>query len=305
MAIGEHLTQFGGFDVTAWRPGEALPDPAMQIARLFVEWDDEQSWVEQFRAFLELPGVERTRGLVVGWWGVDDSEAEPVDVVEALAGARERLPELHVLFFGDVTYEENEVSWIQNTDLSPLLAAYPRLTHLGVRGGNGLTLGPLRSDALRHLVIQAGGLSSDVVREVMTADLPNLEHLEVYLGTENYGSTATVEDLTPILDGARFPKLRYLGLKDSDHQDQIAQVLADAPVLDGLHTLDLSLGTLSDEGAAALVTSERVRRLQRLDLQHHFCTPEMMARLEALGIEVDLGDAQDPDDEWRFVALGE
>ena len=108
------------------------------------------------------------------------------------------------------------------------------------------------------------------MREVMKAKLPKLKHLEVYLGTENYGATSSVDDLTPILDGTLFPELKYLGLKNSDYQDAIAQLLADAPVLSGLDTLDLSKGILTDEGGRALYGSERVWQVKKLDLHYHW-----------------------------------
>ncbi|WP_412027617.1 STM4015 family protein [Deinococcus yunweiensis] len=305
MTISEHLTEFGSLQVRQWNPGDPLGDPATTIHRISVDWDDEQPWVQKFRAFLELPGVEASRGVVVGWWGTEDSEAPASDVVEALVAAHASLPDLRVLFFGDVTYEENEISWIQQADLSPLLAAYPHLTHLGVRGGNNLSLGRLSLPELRHLIVQTGGLDVSVVREVMTAELPALEHLELFLGTEGYGANSSVDDLTPVLDGTLFPKLTYLGLKNSDHQDQIAQVLADAPVLTRLEELDLSLGVLTDEGGQALLGSEAVRGLKKLHLVHHFMSEDMVARLEALPVQVDVSERQEDNDDWRFVALGE
>lgn len=311
MTINSHLTEFGGYAVQQWNPGDPLPDPQGTICRISVEWDDEQQWVEKFRAFLDQPGAKDIRGFVVGWWSTEASEEDSTDVLEAtnvleaLVAARGELTELHVLFFGDITSEENEVSWIQNTDLSPLLSAYPKLTHFGVRGGNGLSMGQLESGTLSTLIVQAGGLDASVIREVMSAKLPNLEHLELYLGTDGYGATTQLDDLTPILDGTLFPKLKYLGIKNSDLQDQIAQLLADAPVLEGLHTLDLSMGVLTDEGAQALLTSERVKTLKRLNVQHHFLTPDMIGKLSGLEIDVDVSDAQDPDEEWRFVSLSE
>ncbi len=315
MTIGEHLTEFGGLKVESWEPAasgtglEAAPnlDYANTIQRISCEYDDKQSWVEKFRALLSQPNIEQTQGLVVGWWGTEDSEAMPTEIIEALVSAQAQLPKLNTLFFGDVTYEENEVSWIQNTDLSPILAAYPKLVHFGVRGGNNLALGNLDSNTLKTLIIQAGGLDVSVVREVMNAKLPNLEHLELYLGTEDYGANSSVDDLTPILDGTLFPKLKYLGLKNSDYEDQIAQVIANAPLLIGLEVLDLAMGTLTDEGAAALLTSDKVKGLKKLDLHHHFCSNEMMEKLKALPIEVDVSDKEGDDDEdgWRYVALGE
>lgn len=306
MTIGAHLTEFAGFRVTLWEPGDPLGDPATTLHRIAVEYDEEGGWVEKFRAFLDLPGVEATQGLVVGMWDPEvGAGASPQPIVEALVSARTRLPGLRALFLNDIVLEESEVSWILNTDLSPVLAAYPRLTHLGIRGGNGLSLGRVALPDLRWLTIEAGGLSSEVVREVMGAELPRLEHLELYLGTEEYGATTTPEDLTPLLDGTLFPRLRFLGLKDSDRQDEVAQILAAAPVLAGLEVLDLSMGTLSDEGAAALVGSPLVRGLRKLDVSHHWCSDEMVTRLQGLGIEVDTSDQQDLEEDWRFVALGE
>lgn len=307
MTNGEHLTEFAGFKVASWEPGQPLGDPATTIHRLAVEYDEEATWVSKFRAFLELPGVEQQQGLVVGSWDAEAGmDGDPQEVVEALVGAHGQLPQLRALFLNDITSEENEISWIPNGDLSPVFAAYPALEHFGVRGGNDLSLGHVSLPALRTLVIQAGGLSTEVVREVMSAELPGLEHLELFLGTEDYGSTNTPEDLTPLLDGRLFPKLKYLGLKNSDHQDQIAQIVAQAPVLEHLETLDLSMGILTDEGAAALLTSPLVAQLKKLDVSFNWCSDEMVAKLEALPPEVDASDQQESEeDDWRYVSLGE
>lgn len=305
MAIYEHLPAFGGFQVVSWAPGDGLPDPQTSIARIRTDWDGALPWTDLFRAFLTLPGVEQTPGLVVGYWGTDDSSAPPDEVVEALVSARAQLPALRALFVGDITAEENEVSWIVQGDLSPLLAAYGDLTHLGVRGGAGLSLGQMDLPELQLLILQSGGLEAEVVREVMRARLPRLEHLELFLGWESYGGTTRPEDLVPLLDGTRFPALKYLGLKNGEFQDEVAQLIADAPVLDRLDTLDLSLGTLSDEGATALVDSSRVPGLRRLILRYSDCTPPVLERLRALGPTVEVEEAGDPNESWRFVALGE
>ncbi len=306
MTIEAHLTELEGFNVTLWQPGDALGDPETTIHRIAVEYDEEQHWADKFRAFLNLPNVEATRGLVVGMWDAEGGmEGAPQEVVEALVSAHDKLPQLRMLFINDIIREENEVSWIPNGDLSPIFAAYPKLDYFGVRGGNELSLGQLALPHLRTLVIQAGGLSAEVVREVMNADLPNLEHLELFLGEENYGATSTPEDFAPLLTGDLFPKLKYLGLKNSDRQDEVAQVVAQSPLLSRLHTLDLSMGELTDEGAAALVSSPLVHGLNKLDVSHHWCSEEMMAQLSALPPEVDVSDQQDLAEDWRYVSLGE
>ncbi|HNC46778.1 MAG TPA: hypothetical protein PLU80_21590, partial [Acidobacteriota bacterium] len=147
---------------------------------------------------------------------------------------------------------------------------------------------------------------ASVVRAVTAADFPELEHLELWLGTENYGATTEPVDLAPLFSGRLFPKLKYLGLRNSDFSDLIATAMADSPLLERLETLDLSLGTLGDEGAEALLKSPATAKLRFLDLHHHYCSDEMMEKLKALGIKVDLSDAQgECDQDDRYVEVGE
>jgi hypothetical protein len=209
-----------------------------------------------------------------------------------------------------MTFEECEISWINHTDITPLLEAYPRLETLTVRGSEGLSFKPLRLPHLRSLTFESGGLPADVVTAVGECDLPALTKLELWLGTDNYGGDATVDDLTQILTGSRLPSLTSLGLRDSEIADQVAAALASAPVVARLEELDLSLGILSDVGAAALLAGQPLTHLRKLDLHHHFLTEPVMQRLRdelsAAGVEVDLSDGGDPSDEDdRFIAVSE
>ncbi len=310
MAIYEHVTTFAGKPVVDWEPGSRLTDPRTTIPRISLPYDAGESWGQRFTAFLQTPGAEEIPGLVVGTWdrsGASEDTSETV--VEVLVAASNRLLNLRAIFLGDIISEESEISWIQQTDVSPLFAAYPSLEHFCVRGGNGLSLGRLRHAHLASLVIQSGGLPASVVREVAAADLPALTHLELWLGDEGYGGDASIDDLGPILMGDRFPRLSYLGLRDSERADDIAIAVAQAPVLERIEILDLSLGTLSDTGAAALLNSPAVRRLRRLDIHHHYCSPATVRQLEELGIEVDASDPQEPDEYdgelHRYVAVSE
>ncbi len=310
MGIYEHATTFAGKPVVDWEPGSQLADPRTTIPRISLPYDAGEGWGQRFAAFLQTPGAEEISGLVVGPWftsraGEDTTGA----VIEVLVAASNRLPNLRAIFLGDIISEECEISWIQQGDVSPLFAAYPNLEHFRVRGGNGLSLGRPRHAHHAALVIESGGLPASVVREVAAADLPALMHLELWLGDEGYGRTASIDDLGPIFTGDRFPQLSYLGLRDSDQADDIAIAVAQAPVLERIQTLDLSLGTLSHKGAAALLSSPAARRLRRLDIHHHFCSPPTVRQLEALGIEVDASDPQAPDEYngemHRYVAVGE
>jgi hypothetical protein len=312
VTISAHLTTFAGQPVQDWQPDAGPIDPAIfcRVSLGYDEAESGQQWSDRFAELLDHPGAEALEGIVVGAWGeMFDDQEEAARVVEALVTARDRLPRLRAIFLGDITYEECEISWIQNTDVSPIFDAYPALEHFAVRGANGLRLGALRHQHLRSLAVQSGGLDAAITHEVTAAELPALEHLELWLGTSDYGGTTTLEDLAPLLRGARFPKLIYLGLRDSEIADAIAGAIATAPVLDHLRTLDLSLGTLGDQGAEALLASPAVVRLAQLDIHHHYCSTEMVERLQSLGIEVDASEQEEEDEDagerYRYVSVSE
>lgn len=280
--------------------------------RISTDWEAEESWLDQFAQFLAQPDVSQVAGLSVGFWGETDGDenGELVRIVEAIVGAREKLPRLSALFVGDMTSEENEISWIPQADLSPLLTAYPELEHFGVRGSQQLSLGNPKLARLKSLTIESGGLPAPILEEVSTAELPALEHLELYLGAANYGANSTVADLEPILyhGPEKWPKLTYLGLRDCEYGDALAEALVaegGVPVLRHIHTLDLSLGTIGDDGVRALVACPAIAHLATLDIHHHYASKESIASLTALGITVDVSDAQDESKYGRYVAVSE
>jgi len=310
VAISDNLDSFAGRPVIDWEVGAVLGDGATTAYRLRLDYDKGNAgleWGDLLADFLKDPRSLQTQAMVVGDWGVStSSDNSSAEAIAALANAHHKLPNLKYLFFGDITYEECEISWLVQGDFSPLLSAYPELEYLAIRGGQELSLGKARHAKLNTLIIQAGGLSPDVIHQIAAADFPLLEHLELWLGESNYGGDTTVEDIVPLLKDERFAKLKYLGLKNSEIEDQIAAAVAQAPIVGRLETLDLSMGTLSDEGARALLASPWVKKLKRLDVHHHYLSDGMQKQLHALGIDVDSSDPQgEADADNRYVAVGE
>jgi uncharacterized protein (TIGR02996 family) len=282
--------------------GEQLPAAAYRVGW---GWQDEaDSSLLWLHSFLSDPAAGLMQALVIGCWS-EESDTSSAEVVAALIAARDRLGSLRALFLGDIPYQENEISWIVQTDLTDLLAAFAHLEHFQVRGGGGLSLRPFRHDNLESLTIEASNLSREVVRTIGASQLPALEHLEIWLGTGRYDADTEVGDLTGILQATHLPALSYLGLRNSEIADDIARALAGAPVIQRLRVLDLSLGTLTDAGAEALLAIPGLARLQRLDIHHHYVTQEVIERLRGLGIEVDAGEPQTDEDEYRYVAHAE
>jgi hypothetical protein len=304
MGIYQHAEKFVGKPVVEYTTEIGIAYPIEIIYRLSVEYESEHSILDLLAHFTEHPNASQVPGLIIGMWDYDESSQA---VVEFLTNASQKLPSLSALFLGDITGDENEISWIQQCNLSPLLNVYPQLEYPRVRGNDGLSFGDIKHDRLKTLIVETGGLSVERVREVCQSQLPQLEHLELWLGDENYSGDATVADLAPILTGSLFPKLKYLGLRDSCKADSVATAIANAPILGKIKVLDLSLGNLGDVGAAALLASPFINQLEKLDLNHHYISESLRSEFEKLGIEVDLSDEQqaDDDEEYRYIAVSE
>ncbi|MEU1753609.1 STM4015 family protein [Micromonospora matsumotoense] len=309
--IRSHMSSFAGMPVVPFTPGMTLPDdPSVVAWRLEVE--DFEAEPEELAGLVaalraEVPG-EAVRALVIGEWGSAYERALPVDL---LVDAAKDWTALRAVFLADLVGEQCEISWITQGDLTPLLTAYPDLEVLWVRGGNELTLQPVRHTGLRELGFQTGGLPAEVTRAVGDCDLPALRRLDLWLGRQDYGGDTGVDDLAAILTGDRLPALRHLAVCNAEFADHIARAVATAPVVPRLEVLDLSMGVFTDPGVEALLAGQPLTHLRRLDLHHHFLSPEVAQRLlDALpGVEVDVSEPQEADEYdgtvYRFTAVGE
>jgi hypothetical protein len=290
--INEYLTEFAGLPVEEF-DGETRTAPEPSEVAWHVGYTTAENGAQlrdfhdNFVLFLETVDTTQVTHLVIGWWEYD------YDPVALLSEVADDLPNLRALFLGDILDWEQHISWIEQFDVTPLFEKYPSLEHFEARGGEGLRFEPMRHELLKVLRFESGALPAEAVQSVAGSDLPALEHLDLWLGAEDRGRTATLDDLQPILTGERFPALRRLGLQNADLQDEIAAAVASAPVVARLESLALSMGALSDRGAEALLTGQPLTHLKELDLHHAFLSEDMVARIgKALpGVSLDLSDA--------------
>ncbi|HPE58998.1 MAG: STM4015 family protein [Thiothrix sp.] len=300
---------FAGKPLGIFEMGQPLPDPASHAIFVGTEYDGAEFSV-LFEAFVRSGGLAQIDSLVIGLWGeYGDTSRQVVDLLVAHARA---LPRLQALFIGNISQEESEISWIEQDDISPLYVAFPQLAILKVRGGQGLKLGALQHAGLRTLVIESGGLDRRVLAELVQADLPALRHLELWLGDEGYGNNSTGADLEPLLNAAVCSNLHYLGLRNADNADEVARTVAAVPATGRVQVLDLSLGNLTDAGGEALLAAGQNGHfdgLQLLDLHHHYLSDELMVKLQALPVRIDLKgqlQAERYDDEtYRMIFVSE
>ena len=164
--------------------------------------------------------------------------------------------------------------------------AFPDLRWLSIAAGElgleGLALPKLEVLELSTLVMTRARLAA-----VLAAELPALRRLSLFFGPASTGTDATLAELAPLLEGRCHAGVVDLAVANFEDGDQLARALVDSPIAARLESLDLSLGTLGDVGAALLATSAaRFPRLRRLDVNDCFVSDEGIARLNAAFHEV-------------------
>jgi hypothetical protein len=309
----QHVTRFANRDVREFRSGQSLSAPQQTAYALRCDYEDTENPLPGYlEALVKEVGGNGVEALVFGEWDSGDvvctGDSSSSGLVELLVSWCDRLPNLKAVFIGDITSDECEISWLVQSDMSPILQAYPQLEMLQVRGGSKLQFLPLSDGASRHeflkaLILETGGLSRETVHQIYQWDFPALEHLELWFGSDYYEGDCSEQDLSPLLDELKFPNLTYLGLRNSQFADRMMDRLVSSPLLAGLQVLDLSLGTLGDEGAAKLLDCDAIRDLETLNVSENYLSGAVIDSLRSLGIQV-IADEQrveedDEDPEYR------
>lgn len=265
------------------------------VYRLDQDYEAEESQTELFAHFMATVEPSSVESLIIGEWS-EAFDEDPTDYITALVNNKDKFSNLTAIYIGDMTAEQSEISWIKQTDYTPLLTDYPKLTSLKIRGSSDLELSAVEHDNLEELTIECGGLPASVLKAIAESKFPALKRLELWLGTDEYGFDGDIDDVKGLVEQINPSRLDYLGLKNSEIQDEVASFVAEQPWVADLDTLDLSMGTLKDTGAEALFNSEYVKSLKKLDLHYHFMSAEWQEKLKTLPCEVDVSDEQEPDD---------
>jgi hypothetical protein len=281
--FGELVREYFGLSVIDYNSETDWKGPG-KTYRLREEYDDEIKFGDRLQSLLTHSDVDKLTALIIGTWTGACEGTDSSMVVQSIASAASRL----------------------QSNASPLLAAFPKLESIRIRGGSGLSFSRIEHHSLRELSIETGGLSSSTIREVFQCNFPELAHLELQLGDDSYGFDGSVEDLQPLLAGKLFPKLQFLGLMNSVIANDIAAVLVNSPIASRVEEIDLSLGNLDAEGLESLKGLAEYRNLRSLNISHHYAPPKKVDELvSALPFNVIAGDPQEPEDEWRPIVHAE
>ena len=305
MTIDAHVDTYRGKRVVDFRMGDR-PTAGDVVYRLYQDYDTSESQKALVEYFFTQVAPASIETLVIGPWQVSHDDG-PDGILDVLVARKTELGALRALYVGDITSEENEMSWIIQTAYAPLLAAFPQLESLRIRGSDRLDIAPIQHAHLAELAIETGGMPSKIVTAIAKSTLPALKHLELWLGDDNYGFDGDLKTYADLLAAIDPSRLTYLGLRNAQISDELAVHVAAQPWLARLETLDLSMGTIGDAGARALHDSPHVRSLKRLDLSHHYIGEEWQRKLAAMPLTVVLDDPQDVEDTDgdRYVEVGE
>ena len=136
---------------------------------------------------------------------------------------------------------------------------------------------------------------------------PRIQHLEIWYGQPNYGGDATLDDVKVLLGRTDLAELRHLALRNCSFANDLPDALAASPLLAQLTKLDLSLGTLTTEGADAIVrNADKLRHLETLDVSQNYLPPESLVALQKVAKYLVSGQQRDDDNpEYRYSAIGE
>ncbi|EDS78359.1 conserved hypothetical protein [Clostridium botulinum C str. Eklund] len=283
--------------------------------KFFLEYEDEMdSLVVIIKKYLDTYNTYDHEELIIGnWIEAWDENDEADKIVEFIVENKDKFPNLKKIYFGDIDYEECEISWIINGDLAPLINNF-KLNSFTAKGGTNLRFKNLESSTLKELIVISGGTSKETIKDISSASLPNLERLELYFGDSNYGFDSEIEDIEPFIKRENYPNLKYLGLKNSEIQDEICEKIFKGNILENLEVLDISFGTLSDKGAQTILNNlDKLKNIKAIDLTYNYISENLLEKLEneliKLNIEYSLSQEDvydlDEDEDWRSPFIAE
>ncbi len=148
----------------------------------------------------------------------------------------------------------------------------------------------------------------DVFENLLKSQLPNLYHLELWVGTEEYGMNIPLQMIEQLFsrdERGHFPTLEYLGFRNYQGLNDICELIVKSAIISRIRILDLSLGDLEPDGAQHLLglKDRKDLMLEVLDIHYNGLSKDkdLMNELAELPMIVNMTNSlQD-----RYIALGE
>jgi hypothetical protein len=284
----------------------------LKYLRVELDYKSITTMVEALKAL--MTSTESFEALKIGAWRAQMKYGHDMqEVIDFLTTNHDQImqynPKLNALHLADIHPDRWENSWIQIGDIGQFLATWTNLLHFKCNGSQ-ISFGKTRlvHANLMSITIICGGLPVSVIKSILDADLPNLYHLELLLGTDQYGGNFSVTDFDQLLgseESGIFPSLQYLGLRNNYIVDSFCKAVAESAILSRIRVLDLSNGTLSDEGAVELlkIEHEQAYFLELMDLHHHYMSDAVVQQFTDKFYVANTTDQEYNND--RYITISE
>ena len=105
---------------------------------------DAEALAEKILNEKKLPEL---KNIIVGSWG-ESFESSPLPIVDMMIENKDKFAHIESMFFGDMDYEECEVSWIIQTDYSKFLSTFPNLKSFKIKKEESSSAGVRRIKAV-------------------------------------------------------------------------------------------------------------------------------------------------------------
>jgi uncharacterized protein (TIGR02996 family) len=330
--LGEVMAfMIGGKSITAKQLGK-LGLPSAQLASFGWVWgmwdwvrlENAVDWMDGTfdavgfaRTMFDMVACAALRELRIGvlrW----EHNHDDVPVVLAEAAKRAWAGDLRSLHLGDVGDNVDMAHHVIGAVGKPISKAFPKLRALRLHSSEqtwlvkSFSFAGLDLPELESLTIETCSLTKARAKELAAAKLPKLTKLELWFGMKAFGANATLRDVAPILDAKAFPQLVSLGLCNTEHACDLADVLPHSKIAPRLVEVSLAKGTLDDDAAETLASNAAAfPKLARLDVSESFLSAAAIARLgRAFGKRVEivaerqrLFELDDEDPEGRAAAM--
>ena len=284
---------------------EVAKEMKVEAKKYALSYDEAEEGVNLMDKILKDKKLPSLKQITIGCWGYEGEDCS--DIADGIVENKEKFAHFEGLFWGDIDFEEQEISWIEQVDLSPVLDAMPLLKNLKIKGTNNLSIGKKPRPNLKSLEIISGGLPDSVVEDILGSDLPNLEKLVLYVGVEDYGFDGDMNVFRPLFSKDRFPNLKWLGIVDAEEQNTVVEMFLESDILPQLETMDISAGVLTDEGARLLLDHvDKIKHLKFINMKYNYLSDEMKKELQkSLPMKIDVSDSQEYDDDYSYPMITE
>lgn len=177
--------------------------------------------------------------------------------------------------------------------------------HIGFRGTFIHTFGDIRRTSTYSFIVRHH------FQEVLQRFLSKRPAILGKCGsTVIRGVEADIEIFRPLFSKTRFPKLTYLGIVNSEEQDEIVKMFLESDILPQLETMDISAGVLKDEGAQLLLDNmDKIAHLKFINMRYNYLSKGMKKKLQELPMKIDIAESEEADEDdgemWYYPMITE